>query len=279
VPVEELSRLGGLCLDEQQSVRKNDETGEFRLEGVPAGDYWLEATGWTIHELTAEKGNAPRVTVPPGGTVRVDTLHVGYVPRLSVELMRRPSDLGSYEVTGFIRPAGSSGPGEQIFVWHEGGDRYTVWAYRIWSRALCPGRYDIVIASRKEASRYVSELHTMDLTADPPKGEASFELGGGSVRGRVVMPDGETGVPRITVTARAMAGEAVILNGRGHDWGHMQTDTDAEGGFTIPGLLPGDYELRAHLPEEFYGPQPTLRFALSVNEQAAVLLRAEHAVW
>jgi hypothetical protein len=117
----------------------------------------------------------------------------------------------------------------------------------------------------------------MDLTGDPPKGDVSLDVRGASVSGRVVMPDGVTGIPRITVTGRAVAGDAVILNGRLHDWGHIQVETDAEGSFSIPGLLPGDYQLRAHLPEEFYGPQPTLRLDLSANQQVAVVLRAERA--
>ena len=166
-----------------------------------------------------------------------------------------------------------------MFVWPEGGGRYTAWAYSIWVGALDPGRYDIVIAARTDASRYLSELRTMDLKADPPNRDVSFELGGAWVNGRVVMPDGVTGIPGITVTGQAVAGDGVILNGRMHEWGHIQVETDGDGTFNILGLLPGDYELRAHLPEEFYGPRPTLRLRLAANQKASAVLRAQRVEW
>jgi hypothetical protein len=81
------------------------------------------------------------------------------------------------------------------------------------------------------------------------------------------------------VTGRAEAGDGVILTGAMHEWGHLQVETDADGRFAIVGLLPGEYELRAHLPEEFYGPKPTLRLPLALNQQTAVVLRADRAEW
>jgi len=276
VPPRELEQASRLCFDDERSVTNDDDTGVYRLEGVPPGEYWLETSDWTIHSLTVEKGNAPRVTVPRGGTVTVDTIHVDYLPRFNVNLVGGPSDLASYEVTGFARPAGSSGPGDEIFVWPwpEERDRYLVWA-----RHLDPGRYDLVIVARKESSRYVTVLHTMDLTGQPPGEDLSFDLGGAAIAGRVTMPDGVTGIPHITVTARAYAGEAVILHGRMHDWGHFQVEADDDGSFSIAGLLPGRYELRAHLPQDFYGAPPTLRLALWVNQRAEVVLRAERVEW
>ena len=263
-----------LCWDEEKSVRRNDETGEFRLEGVPPGEYWLEATGWTIHGLTAENGEAPRITVPPGGTVTLGTLKLDHVPRLYLDLMRGPSDLDSYEATAFVRPAGSTEPPKELFVWSGGGGFYVVWA-----RDCDPGRYDLVMVARKHGSRYATVLHTMDLAGDPPTEYLNFDLGGAAVTGRVTLPDGVAGIPHITVTGRAQAGDAAILNGDMQEWGHFQVETDADGNFSIAHLLPGEYELRAHLPEEFYGVPPTLRIALSVNQQAAVVLRAERVEW
>ncbi len=277
VPPGDLEEASGLCFDEEHSVAKDDDTGVYRLEGVPPGEYWLETSDWTVHSLTVEKGNAIRVSVPPGGgTVTVDTFVVDYLPRLNVRLLRGPSDLASYEVTGFARPAGSSGPGNEIFVWPWPGEKDR---YLVWCRPLDPGRYDLVIVARRGTNRYATAVQTMDLTGDPPGEDLSFDLGGASVGGRVVMPDGMTGIPHMTVTGRAVAGDAVILNGSMSDWAHFQVETDEGGRFAMAGLLPGEYELRAHLPEEFYGTSPTMRVRLSVNQQAGVMLRAEKVEW
>jgi hypothetical protein len=276
-PPRELEAASGLCFDEEHSVAKDDDSGVYRLEGVPPGEYWLETSDWTVHSLTVEEGNAIRVTVPPGGgTVTVDTFAVDYLPRFNVRLLRGPSDLASYEVTGFARAAGSSGPGSEIFVWHWPGeqDRYLVWA-----RGLYPGRYELAIVARGEAVRCVTAVQTMDLTGDPPGEDLSFDLGGAAVSGRVVLPDGVTGIPHVTVTGRAVAGDAVLLNGEMSDWAHFQVDTDESGRFTITGLLPGEYEVRAHLPEEFYGASPTARVRVRVNDRVGVVLRAEKVDW
>jgi hypothetical protein len=149
----------------------------------------------------------------------------------------------------------------------------------VWARGLYPGRYELAIVARGEAGRYVTAVQTMDLTGDPPGEDLSFDLGGAAVSGRVVLPDGVTGIPHMTVTGRAVAGDAVLLNGEMSDWAHFQVDTDGSGGFTITGLLPGEYELRAHLPEEFYGASPTARVTVKVNDRVGVVLRAEKVDW
>ena len=260
--------------DEDDSTRRDDEGGGFTLQGVPPGEYLLVFEGWTVQPRSPQNGEAIPVTVKPGERVDVGMVEVKYVPHFMGTVFGLPGKVEDYEMHAVVRPAGSSTPGQQAFLWTGHGD------YACWLMDHQPGKYEVVLLAWQDGQpRYISPvLPAMDLPDGTPiMGLYLTFTRGASIRGVVQQPNGVP-LPDAAVTLRGMGGQAVMFNAPafapGPNYGSamsVATRTDGRGEFAVQGLLPGEYEVAAARPS---GARAVVRVRLHADEQReGVVLR------
>lgn len=212
--------------DEERLYVTSDARGNFRVDGLAAGTWLLEARA--PGHARAERSH---LKVPLEGPLTVELRVAGVIEGFVVDARGTPAANAEVRVDGSPDPAVTTG--------EEGS----------FSIEVEPGAHTL-------SARHGEEAGALDrpivLTAGSTVRDVRISLGAGAVlEGRVV--EQASGGP--VAGARV---EVSLTEGRG-DAG--QALTDAEGRFTVRGLAPGSYDARV----EAQGYSPTLRRGLTVT--------------
>jgi hypothetical protein len=249
-------------------VVSDSDSGTFEIEDVPPGEYQIRACGAGPRKVAVQAGE--RVG-PIEFTVEPDPLFTlaGHVAGIPAERTRVFPDGGSgdFLLECLAAPAGKQEEARRASVdWRQDG------ALTIRVHAPPTGRWDVVLKggfpSLPDVSNVIRDIDP--VVSEQPAG-LQFELGrGGSISGRVLTADGRTPLPWVRVEARPIRGDALLLMPRGdhphQEAGPPEAHTDAEGNFSVGGLLSGQYNVSAAWDRQCFGYAPPVHVRLAEGE-------------
>jgi protocatechuate 3,4-dioxygenase beta subunit len=251
-----------------------DDAGRFEIRDMPPGDYEIAVRDPRILGCPTPPIH---VTLRPGQTVGPLELH--FPPRPSF----RGRVSGIPEARTRALPGGGSGDfGLEAVVAPSGGpegarvallDLQPDGTFTAWLPSPPTGRSDVVLRGGfpSPTLRVVSNvIRDLDLAA--PSLDLQFHLHpGATIGGRVVVADGVTPLPNVTVRARPVRGDALLLVAspdREYEEAEVpQAYTDEEGAFAISALLPGEYEVSVRWQRDCFGYLQPIHLELAECEQ------------
>jgi hypothetical protein len=198
---------------EERVYAASDERGNFRVEGLAAGDYLLEARA-AGHARAVLR----RVTVPTASPLTVALHAAGVIEGFVVDAQGNPAEGAEVQVSGRVPEVTTTGSG--------GG----------FSVEVGPGAYTVSARLGGEAG---SLEKPVVVSAGTTLRDVRIQLGQGAVlEGRVVARS--TGAP--------VGGASVDVSPAGISGDSGRALTDGTGSFSVGGLAPGSYDLVVTAP-------------------------------
>lgn len=223
---------------EERIYATSDERGSFRVEGLAAGDYQLEARA-PGHSRAMRRS----VKVPAPGPLTVALLPAGIVEGFVVDARGQPAAGAEVQLGGVVPQSVTTGQGGGFSVEVEAGEYFV---------------------SARRGSEAGALERPLTVSAGKTVRDVRLKLGqAAGVEGRVVAK----------ATQAAVVGARVDVSPYGRSGDSGRTVTDEEGRFSVGALAPGSYDVVVSAP----GFSPLTRRGLTVRSGERFTLELELA--